>query len=140
MNNALLDAFSCAFSLEDIANAYCRAKGDVNKARDFLTDLQLSMPQDNVVDRSIRWRCRRDDETVIWSSRCCQDDETASWSSRYQRDSNLDLKVPARRRDGELELEVPERQQSGPQGAGKTTRWRAGARDSKWELKVPARR
>ncbi|KAM0887999.1 hypothetical protein ACQ4PT_028602 [Festuca glaucescens] len=51
--NALLDAFSCAFSLEDIANAYCRAKGDVNKAGDFLTDLQLSMPQDNEVDPSV---------------------------------------------------------------------------------------
>ena len=52
--NALLDAFSCAFSLEDIANAYCRAKGDVNKAGDFLTDLQLSMPQDNEVVPSIQ--------------------------------------------------------------------------------------
>lgn len=51
--NALLDAFSCAFSLEDIANAYCRAKGDVNRAGDFLTDLQLSMPQDNEVDPSV---------------------------------------------------------------------------------------
>jgi hypothetical protein len=51
--NALLDAFSCAFSLEDIANAFCRAKGDVNKAGDFLTDLQLSMPQDNEVVPSV---------------------------------------------------------------------------------------
>ncbi|KAI5011437.1 hypothetical protein ZWY2020_013574 [Hordeum vulgare] len=51
--NALLDAFSCAFSLEDIANAYCRANGDVNKAGDFLTDLQLSMPQSNEVDSSV---------------------------------------------------------------------------------------
>ncbi|XBI94117.1 hypothetical protein VPH35_030820 [Triticum aestivum] len=51
--NALLDAFSCAFSLEDIANAYCRANGDVNKAGDFLTDLQLSMPQSDEVDSSV---------------------------------------------------------------------------------------
>ncbi|CAM0945076.1 unnamed protein product [Alopecurus aequalis] len=51
--NALLDAFSCTFKLEDIASAYCRAKGDVNKAGDFLTDLQLSMPQDNEVVPSV---------------------------------------------------------------------------------------
>lgn len=51
--NALLDAFSCAFSLEDIANAYCKANGDVNKAGDFLTDLQLSMPQANEVYPSV---------------------------------------------------------------------------------------
>lgn len=51
--NALLDAFSCAFSLEDIATAYCRANGDVNRAGDFLTDPQLSMPQSNVVDPSV---------------------------------------------------------------------------------------
>ncbi|XP_010235766.1 putative nuclear RNA export factor SDE5 isoform X1 [Brachypodium distachyon] len=49
--NALLDAFSCAFSLEDIADAYCRANGDVNKAGDFLTE--LSMPQGNAVEPSV---------------------------------------------------------------------------------------
>uniref|UniRef100_A0ACD5ZHZ6 Uncharacterized protein n=2 Tax=Avena sativa TaxID=4498 RepID=A0ACD5ZHZ6_AVESA len=52
--NALLDAFSCAFSLDDIANAYCKANGDVNRAGDFLTDLQLSMPQNNEVDPSVQ--------------------------------------------------------------------------------------
>lgn len=51
--NALLDAFGCAFSLEDIATAYCRANGDVNIAGDFLTDPQLSMPQGNEVDPSV---------------------------------------------------------------------------------------
>jgi hypothetical protein len=40
--------------------------------------------------------------------------------------------VPARRQDGELELEVLARERVGAQGAGKTTRWRAG-------LEVPAR-
>ncbi|KAL6911885.1 hypothetical protein ACP4OV_000690 [Aristida adscensionis] len=51
--SALLDVFSCAFSLDDIADAYVRAKGDVNKAGDFLTDLQLSMPHSNDVDLSV---------------------------------------------------------------------------------------
>ncbi|KAL5213176.1 hypothetical protein ABZP36_024023 [Zizania latifolia] len=51
--NALLDAFSCAFSLEDIATAYCRANGDVNKAGDLLTGLELSMGKSNAVDPSV---------------------------------------------------------------------------------------
>ncbi|KAG8071587.1 hypothetical protein GUJ93_ZPchr0006g46143 [Zizania palustris] len=51
--NALLDAFSCAFSLEDIATAYCKANGDVNRAGDLLTGLELSMGKSNAVDPSV---------------------------------------------------------------------------------------
>ncbi|XP_037488930.1 uncharacterized protein LOC119367553 [Triticum dicoccoides] len=43
----LVDAFSGAFSVEDISSAFHRANCDVNKAGDMLTDLQSSMPQGN---------------------------------------------------------------------------------------------
>ncbi|TVU03011.1 hypothetical protein EJB05_20600, partial [Eragrostis curvula] len=62
--NALLDAFSCAFSLDDIADAFVRAKGDVNKAGDFLTELQLSRPHINDVERSIETNLSQTDKTV----------------------------------------------------------------------------
>uniref|UniRef100_A0A0D3F827 DUF1771 domain-containing protein n=1 Tax=Oryza barthii TaxID=65489 RepID=A0A0D3F827_9ORYZ len=51
--NALLDAFSSAFSLDDIATAYCRANGDVNRAGDLLTELELPMAKSNEVDSSV---------------------------------------------------------------------------------------
>ncbi|OEL17475.1 putative nuclear RNA export factor SDE5 [Dichanthelium oligosanthes] len=51
--NTLLDVFGCAFSLDDIADAYIKAKGDVNKAGDFLTDLQLSLPHISDVEPSV---------------------------------------------------------------------------------------
>uniref|UniRef100_A0A0E0K2V2 DUF1771 domain-containing protein n=1 Tax=Oryza punctata TaxID=4537 RepID=A0A0E0K2V2_ORYPU len=51
--NALLDAFSSAFSLDDIATAYCRANGDVNRAGDLLTELELPTAKSNEVDSSV---------------------------------------------------------------------------------------
>uniref|UniRef100_A0A0E0NIA7 DUF1771 domain-containing protein n=1 Tax=Oryza rufipogon TaxID=4529 RepID=A0A0E0NIA7_ORYRU len=51
--NALLDAFSSAFSLDDIATAYCRANGDVNRAGDLLTELEHPMAKSNEVDSSV---------------------------------------------------------------------------------------
>ncbi|KAL6634820.1 hypothetical protein ACP70R_027491 [Stipagrostis hirtigluma subsp. patula] len=62
--NALLDAFSCAFSLDDIADAYTKAKGDVNRAGDILTDLQLSLPHNNDVDRSVQTNLSQIDKVV----------------------------------------------------------------------------
>ncbi|XP_006647584.1 putative nuclear RNA export factor SDE5 [Oryza brachyantha] len=51
--NALLDAFGSAFSLEDIATAYCRANGDLNRAGDLLTELELPMAKSDEVDSSV---------------------------------------------------------------------------------------
>lgn len=51
--NALLDAFSSAFSLDDIATAYCRANGDVNRAGDLLTELEHPIAKSNEVDSSV---------------------------------------------------------------------------------------
>ncbi|GJN21684.1 hypothetical protein PR202_gb09186 [Eleusine coracana subsp. coracana] len=62
--NALLDAFSCAFSLDDIADAFVRAKGDVNKAGDFLSELQLSTPHINHVERSAETNLSKSDKAV----------------------------------------------------------------------------
>lgn len=62
--NALLDAFSCAFSLDDIADAYVKAKGDVNKAGDFLTELQLSMPHISDVERSAETKLSKSEKSV----------------------------------------------------------------------------
>jgi hypothetical protein len=62
--NALLDAFSCAFSLDDIADAYVRAKGDVNKAGDFLTELQFSMPHTSDGERSTDTSLSQSDKAV----------------------------------------------------------------------------
>ncbi|TKW40554.1 hypothetical protein SEVIR_1G253200v4 [Setaria viridis] len=62
--NTLLDVFGCAFSLDDIADAYIKAKGDVNKAGDFLTDLQLSLPHINAVEPSVETNLPQADKAV----------------------------------------------------------------------------
>ena len=62
--STLLDVFGCAFSLDDIADAYVKAKGDVNKAGDFLTDLQLSMPHISDVEPSVETNMSRTDKAV----------------------------------------------------------------------------
>lgn len=62
--NTLLDVFSGAFSLEDIADAYVKANRDVNKAGDFLTDLQLSLPHINDVEPSVKTNLSHTDKTV----------------------------------------------------------------------------
>ncbi|RLM79221.1 putative nuclear RNA export factor SDE5 [Panicum miliaceum] len=62
--NTLLDVFGCAFSLDDIADAYVKAKGDVNKAGDFLTDLQLSLPRISDVEPSVETNISQTDKVV----------------------------------------------------------------------------
>jgi hypothetical protein len=62
--NTLLDVFGCAFSLDDIADAYVKAKGDVNKAGDFLTDLQLSSPRISDVEPSVETNISQTDKVV----------------------------------------------------------------------------
>ncbi|KAF8692960.1 hypothetical protein HU200_039322 [Digitaria exilis] len=67
--NTLLDVFSCSFSLDDIADAYIKAKGDVNKAGDFLTDLQLSLPHINDVETTLSQTDKPVEENSMESSR-----------------------------------------------------------------------
>ncbi|KAG0534023.1 hypothetical protein BDA96_04G242900 [Sorghum bicolor] len=62
--STLLDVFSCAFSLDDIADAYIKANGDVNKAGDFLTDLQLTLPHINDVRSSVETNLSHTDKAV----------------------------------------------------------------------------
>ena len=62
--STLLDVFGCAFSLDDIADAYVKAKGDVNKAGDFLTDLQLSLPHISDVEPSVATNMSQTDKAV----------------------------------------------------------------------------
>jgi len=62
--STLLDVFSCAFSLDDIADAYIKANGDANKAGDFLTDLQLSLPHINDVESSVETNLSHTDKAV----------------------------------------------------------------------------
>ena len=62
--STLLDVFSCAFSLDDIADAYIKANGDVNKAGDFLTDLPLSLPHINDVESSVETNLSHTDKAV----------------------------------------------------------------------------
>nr|CAB3450470.1 unnamed protein product [Digitaria exilis] len=67
--NTLLDVFSCSFSLDDIADAYIKAKGDVNKAGDLLTDLQLSLPHINDVETTLSQTDKPVEENYMESSR-----------------------------------------------------------------------
>ncbi|CAN6226229.1 unnamed protein product [Urochloa humidicola] len=62
--NTLLDVFSCAFSLDEIADAYVKAMGDVNKAGDFLTNLQLSLPCTNDSEPSVKTNLSKTDKVV----------------------------------------------------------------------------
>ncbi|KAJ1296252.1 hypothetical protein BS78_01G285600 [Paspalum vaginatum] len=61
--NALLDVFSCSFSLDDIADAYIKAKGDVNRAGDLLT-LQLSLPHISDLKPSVKANLSQTDKAV----------------------------------------------------------------------------
>ena len=60
----LLEEFNSAFSIDDIADAYIKANGDVNKARDFLTGLQLSLPHTNDVEPSVEANLTHTDKAV----------------------------------------------------------------------------
>ncbi|KAJ1280137.1 hypothetical protein BS78_04G208100 [Paspalum vaginatum] len=62
--NTLLDVFNCSFSLDDIADAYIKAKGDVNKAGDLLTDLQLSSPHISDAEPSVEVNLSQTDKAV----------------------------------------------------------------------------
>ncbi|CAN6219629.1 unnamed protein product [Urochloa humidicola] len=62
--NTLLDVFGCAFSLDEIADAYVKAMGDVNKAGDFLTNLQLSLPCTNDSEPSVKTNLSKTDKAV----------------------------------------------------------------------------
>lgn len=60
----LLDMFSSSFSLDDIADAYIKANGDVNKAGDFLYDLQHSLPHTKDVESSVEANLSHTDKAV----------------------------------------------------------------------------
>ncbi|CAN6238775.1 unnamed protein product [Urochloa humidicola] len=101
--NTLLDVFGCAFSLDDIADAYVKAKGDVNKAGDLLTDLQLSVSHINDVQPSVETNLPKADKAV--------EENYMENSSRPRTLSQIELAVDEKHTKNSDQTRMPEKLQ-----------------------------
>ncbi|RCV14143.1 hypothetical protein SETIT_2G402300v2 [Setaria italica] len=101
--NTLLDVFGCAFSLDDIADAYVKSMGDVNKAGDILTNLQLSLPHNNDFEPSVKTNLSQTDKAV--------EENYMKNSSQPRTLSQIEQAVEAKHMENLAQTRMPEKLQ-----------------------------